>query len=134
MKESPDRPSPIRAPRQTPIPGTIEQLDVWSTIEPSKTPIITMKQTSYLTTTIQPGNRLEIDLPNFPIGQTVEVIIITEMPNPEAQMLNRSQFLKLPIADRRRILEQQAEAALPHYQQDTEWQEWVNLDIAETNA
>jgi hypothetical protein len=93
-----------------------------------------MKQTSYLTTTIQAGNRLEIDLPNFPIGQTVEVIIITEMPNPEAQMLNRSQFLKLPIADRRRILEQQAEAALPHYQQDTEWQEWVNLDMAETNA
>jgi hypothetical protein len=101
-----------------------------------------MKQTSYLTTTIQAGNRLEIDLPNFPIGQTVEVIIITETPNLEAQMLvgeasplvNRSQFLKLPIADRRRILEQQAEAALPHYQQDTEWQEWVNLDIAETNA
>jgi hypothetical protein len=109
-----------------------------------------MKQTSYLTTTIQAGNRLEIDLPNFPIGQTVEVIIITETPNPDAQTLvgvgaasvlaeasslvNRSTFLKLPIADRRRILEQQAEAALPHYQQDTEWQEWVNLDMAERNA
>ncbi len=94
-----------------------------------------MKQTSYLTTTIQAGNRLEIDLPDFPIGQTVEVIIITETSNPaDPQSIDRSAFLKLPIADRRRILEQQAEAALPHYQQDTEWQEWVNLDMAETNA
>ena len=101
-----------------------------------------MKQTCYLTTTIQAGNRLEIDLPNFPIGQTVEVIIITEAPNLDPQsivgeaspLVNRSAFLKLPIADRRRILEQQAEAALPHYQQDTEWQEWVNLDMAEIHA
>jgi hypothetical protein len=93
-----------------------------------------MKQTSYLTTTIKAGNRLEIDLPDFPIGQTVEVIIITEMPSPNPQTLDRSALLKLPIADRRRILEQQAEAALPYYQQDTEWQEWVNLDIAESNV
>ncbi len=28
----------------------------------------------------------------------------------------------------------QAEAALPHYQQDTEWQEWLNLDISEIHA
>jgi hypothetical protein len=48
--------------------------------------------------------------------------------------IDRSAFLKLPIADRRRILEQQAETALPYYQQDTEWQEWLNLDIAEIHA
>ncbi len=82
-----------------------------------------MKQTCYLTTTIQAGNRLEIDLPDFAIGQTVEVIIITETSNLDPQPIDRTAFLKLPIADRRRILEQQAEAALPHYQQDTEWQE-----------
>lgn len=93
-----------------------------------------MKQSCYFTTTIQAGNRLEIDLPNFPIGQTVEVIIITETPNVDPQPIDRSAFLKLPIADRRRILEQQAEAALPHYQQDTEWQEWLNLDISEIHA
>jgi hypothetical protein len=93
-----------------------------------------MKQTCYLTTTIQAGNRLEIDLPSLPIGQTVEVIIITETPNQDPQIIDRSAFLKLPIADRRRILEQQAEAALPHYQQDTEWQEWVNLDMAAIHA
>lgn len=94
-----------------------------------------MKQTSYLTTTIKAGNRLEIDLPNVPIGQTVEVIIITETETPtDPQSIDRSAFLKLPIADRRRILEQQAESALPHYQQDTEWQEWVNLDVGEIHA
>lgn len=93
-----------------------------------------MKQSCYFTTTIQAGNRLEIDLPNFPIGQTVEVIIITETPNVDPQPIDRSAFLNLPIADRRRILEQQAEAALPYYQQDTEWQEWLNFDIAEVHA
>jgi hypothetical protein len=30
-----------------------------------------MKQTRYITTTIQAGNRLQIDLPNIPIGQTI---------------------------------------------------------------
>jgi hypothetical protein len=35
-----------------------------------------MKQTRYITTTVQAGNHLEIDLPNLPIGQTVEVIEI----------------------------------------------------------
>ena len=29
-----------------------------------------MKQTRYITTTIQAGNRLEIDVPNLPIPQS----------------------------------------------------------------
>jgi hypothetical protein len=92
-----------------------------------------MKQTHYLTTTIQTGNRLEIDLPNFPVGQTVEVILIIPEPaSLNSQFIDRQAFLKLPLEERRRILEQQSEAALSHYQQDPEWQEWVNLDMAET--
>jgi Tfp pilus assembly protein PilX len=36
---------------------------------------------------------------------------------------------------RRRILAQQAEAALPYYEENkAEWEEWINLDIAETYA
>ena len=35
-----------------------------------------MKQTRYITTTIQADNRLEIDVPNLLIGQTIEVILI----------------------------------------------------------
>jgi hypothetical protein len=94
-----------------------------------------MKQTRYITTTIQAGNRLEIDLPNLPnlaIGETVEVILIVpDSPPSHPTSIDRKSFLNLPIAERRRILEEQAEAALPHYQEDGEWQEWVNLDLAE---
>jgi hypothetical protein len=36
------------------------------------------------------------------------------------------------LSDRQRILEQQAEAALPHYQQNQE--EWLDLDITDTYA
>jgi hypothetical protein len=51
------------------------------------------------------------------------------------QAIDRKSFLKLPIEERNRILEQQAEVALPYYQENqTEWQEWVNLDIAKTYA
>jgi hypothetical protein len=41
-------------------------------------------------------------------------------------MINRKFFLKLLIEERNRILEQQAEAALPYYQENQA--EWVNLN------
>ncbi len=96
-----------------------------------------MKQTHYITTTVQAGNRLEIELPNLPIGQTVEVILIVpDAQTPNSRGIDRRSFLKLPMAERRSILEQQSEAALPHYQQDQEWREWaeIDLEIAETYA
>jgi hypothetical protein len=95
-----------------------------------------MKETRYITTTVTAGNRLEIDLPNSPIGQTIEVILIIPDSLPATQQsIDRQSFLKLPITERQRILEQQAEAALPHYQQNQEeWQEWLDLDITDTYA
>ncbi len=95
-----------------------------------------MKQTRYITTTIKAGNRLEIDLPNVPIGQTIEIIlIIPDLSESKPQAIDRRSFLKLSIEERRRILAQQAEIALPHYQENkAEWEEWINLDIAETYA
>jgi hypothetical protein len=95
-----------------------------------------MKQTRYITTTIQPGNRLEIDLPNIPIGKTIEVIlIIPDSPESNEQSIDRGSFLRLSIEERRRILAQQAEAALPYYEDNkAEWEEWINLDLAETYA
>ena len=105
---------------------------------------ISMKQTRYITTTIQAGNRLEIDLPNLPIpqsggyanGQTIEVIlIIPDVPESPPRSIDRRSFLKLSIAERRRILAEQAEAALPYYEENqAEWEEWINLDIAATYA
>jgi hypothetical protein len=93
-----------------------------------------MKQTHYLTTTVQPGNRLELDLPTLIVGQSVEVILIVpDSAAPTSATVDRRALLKLPLADRRRMMAQQAEAALPYYEQDPEWQEWVNFDLVGTN-
>ena len=95
-----------------------------------------MKQTRYITTTIQAANRIEIDLPNLPIGQTIEVIlIIPDDLESHPQSIDRQSFLKLSLDERRRILSHQAEAALPYYEENkAEWEEWINLDITETYA
>lgn len=39
------------------------------------------------------------------------------------QHINRREFMKLSLEERRRILAEQAEQMLIHYQQDKEWQE-----------
>jgi hypothetical protein len=39
------------------------------------------------------------------------------------QNINRREFMKLSLEERRRILAEQAEQMLIHYQQDKEWQE-----------
>ncbi len=41
----------------------------------------------------------------------------------------RFAFLKLPMAERRQILESQAETMVTHYQQESEWQELMAGDI-----
>lgn len=41
----------------------------------------------------------------------------------------RKAFLKLPIAERRRIMEDQADKMLSLYQEDTEWKELMAGDI-----
>lgn len=40
-------------------------------------------------------------------------------------------FMKLPIEERRRILQKQAEAMATHYQQDAEWRELQAGDLVE---
>jgi hypothetical protein len=73
-----------------------------------------MKKTHYLTVTVQEGNRLDIPLPDVPVGQTVEVILIV----PENQLIDRQTFLQLQIEERHRILSEQAEAMKEYYQED----------------
>ncbi|RUR72979.1 hypothetical protein PCC6912_59770 [Chlorogloeopsis fritschii PCC 6912] len=78
-----------------------------------------------------PGNRIEIQAPNLSVGQTVEIVIlipettISDSSSGEQTLTleQRLAFLKLPMSERRRILENQAEMMLAHYQQDSEWQE-----------
>jgi hypothetical protein len=43
--------------------------------------------------------------------------------------IDRSTFIKLPMAERRQILAAQAEAMVEHYEQDAAWREWVNFDV-----
>lgn len=94
-----------------------------------------MKSTLYLTAKVLPGNRIEILEPSLSVGQTVEVVILVPETTPypaDKQTLSLEQrlaFLKLPIAERRRILESQSETMLAHYQQDSEWQELMTGDI-----
>jgi hypothetical protein len=88
-----------------------------------------MKISHYLTTTVREGSRLEVILIISKPEKTPDSSILEEHPIVE----NRQAFLRLPIAERGRILERQAEIALSHYQQDTDCQEWVDLDIAETH-
>lgn len=92
-----------------------------------------MKSTLYITTKVLAGNKIEIQEPTLSVGQTVEIVIlIPEATVPEEQTLTleqRQDFLKLPMSERRRILESQAEAMLAHYQQDSQWQELMAGDI-----
>ena len=49
--------------------------------------------------------------------------------NTELTLSQRQEFLKLPVEERRRILERQSEQIQQHYQEDTQWQEWLEGDI-----
>jgi hypothetical protein len=53
-----------------------------------------MKQTHYLTTIVQKGNRLDITLPSLPEGQTIEVILIVSETVPN-QSIDRQAFQQL---------------------------------------
>lgn len=45
--------------------------------------------------------------------------------------INRRDFLKLSLVERRRILTEQAETMLEHYQKDREWEELQVGDLIE---
>lgn len=94
-----------------------------------------MKSTLYLTAKVLPGNRIEIQAPSLSVGETVEVVILVPEPTADSvdkqdlSLEQRLAFLKLPKAERRRILESQAETMLAHYQEDSEWKELISGDI-----
>ena len=79
--------------------------------------------------TVQPGNRIEVTAPELDEGEAVELFIVpTGAPVSGAA---RRAFLRLPVADRRRLLEQQAERMAEHYARDTQWRELEGGDIIE---
>ena len=94
-----------------------------------------MKSPLYITAKVLPGNRIEIQSPSLSVGETVEVVILVPEPTPDSvedrylSLEQRLAFLKLPMAERRGILESQAETMLAHYQQDSDWKELMSGDI-----
>ncbi len=101
-----------------------------------------MKETHYIMTTIKEGNRLEVLIPTLAVGETVEVIVIaaeravSPIANPlqNGGSIDRRAFMRLPMAERGKILAQQAELMLDHYEQDPEWREWVSFDNQELSS
>ena len=97
------------------------------------------KSTLYATAKVLPGNKIEIQSANFLVGQTVEVIILVPEISPyfpvskeqNLTLEQRLDFLKLPTAERRQILEGQAEEMLIHYQQETDWKDLMAGDIVD---
>ena len=98
-----------------------------------------MKATLYSTATVLPGNKIEIQASELAVGQKVEVIILVTDSSPNSPSQNeqtadlslsdRLAFLKLPLAERRSILESQTEQMIEHYQQNSEWQDLMAGDI-----
>ena len=89
-----------------------------------------MKSSLYLTTTVLPGNKIEIQTPDLNVGQSVEIVVL--IPNSsqsELTLEERIIFLKLPLSERQKILEEQAESMVDHYEENSEWKELLTNNI-----
>jgi len=89
-----------------------------------------MKSSLYLTTTVLPGNKIEIQTPDLNVGQSVEIVVL--IPNSsqsELTLEERIIFLKLPLSERQKILEEQAESMVDHNEENSEWKELLTNDI-----
>ncbi len=71
------------------------------------------------------GLPVEIYLERF-----LEQAFSTEPAETEGK-LDRRSFLKLPLAERRKILAAQAEQMAPYYEQNSDWKEWLGGDFVE---
>lgn len=63
-------------------------------------------------------------------GRKLRVTVIPESAE-SLSLLDRQSFLKLPMTERRRLLAEQTERMLAHYERDTEWRELQGGDIVE---
>ena len=73
------------------------------------------------------GDRIEALISSRKI-QKQPTDIALEVPT-LASYPSRREFMQLPLEERRRILEKQAEAMLQHYREDREWQELEAGDL-----
>jgi hypothetical protein len=70
-------------------------------------------------------------------GQRVRLTVLpsetdgTPTPKSTPTLAERRALLRLPLAERQRILAEQAEILADYYQQDGEWKEFLTGDIVE---
>jgi uncharacterized protein YuzE len=77
------------------------------------------------------GNAIKLEISNasgkvtnpFAVELSQKELKFSSKDQSQLTLSERRGFFKLPIAERRRILAQQAEELTEHYQQNTEWQE-----------
>ena len=86
-----------------------------------------------INTTVLPGRRIELTSPELTEGQAVEVLVRPCGANSDSlDITDPVQLLKLPLEERRRILEAAAEQMVEYYSQpDPERDEWQGGDIVE---
>jgi len=84
-----------------------------------------------ITTTVLPGGKIELISPEFIAGQQATIHITLEeahtpVSNPNIEQpspINRRAFMQLPLAERRRLLSEQADILAADYDQDPDWQQ-----------
>ena len=86
-----------------------------------------------INTTVLPGRRIELTSPELTEGQAVEVLVRPRRSNLDSvDVTDPVQLLKLPLEERRRILEAAAEQMVEYYSlPDPERDEWQGGDIVE---
>ena len=58
-------------------------------------------------------------------GQRVRLTVLSPNQPAPLSLQDRRAFLKLPLAERRRLLANQAEQMVVHYEKDPEWREFL---------
>ncbi len=88
-----------------------------------------MQAALHLTAKVLPGSRIEVTAPELCEGETVELFVVPA--GAPVTSDQRRAFLRLPMAERRRILADQAAQMAGHYQHDDSWRETQDGDIVE---
>lgn len=88
-----------------------------------------MSAARHMTATVLPGRRIEVTAPDLVEGETVELYIVPV--GAPVTPATRQAFLRLPMAERRRILAEQAAEQEQHYREDGSWREIQGGDIVE---
>ena len=81
-------------------------------------------------TTVLPGHRIEFSNPQLAEGSAVDVVVTPSEPSAR-QSLGRREMLRMPLEQRRKVLEQQSERMASHYEPSEERTAWQGGDIFE---